>query len=283
VKETVVSHITTIPFGFVLRKEKIMQQQKRCATLMVLIAFAFMHSNAFSAPDLTDGLMGKWSFDEGQGDAARDEIGGHDGVVERATWTTDAKGGGYALEFSPADDTKVTVAHSNDFFGADGSFTVSNWAKPLSRGAMMDKSGRADRMQWFLMEDGRLHWGAGPNFTFTDGPVVKFGEWSHVAWSHNPVDESVAYVNGEEVHNQKGLGKVLPTGEPMYFGDMGVLPGNNPKQQNFEGIIDEIGFWNRPLSAKEVKEVFDRGLNQILAVSAHGKLAMTWAAVKARN
>ena len=256
-----------------------MKRRGLCAALIVLLALAIQ---PLVFADVLDGLIGYWPFDEGEGEVTVDEIGGHDGAIERATWTDQAIEG-KALKFVPQDDTKVRVEDAKDLDELPDGLTVANWIKPLSRGAMMDKSGRADRLQWFLMEDGRLHWGAGPNFTFTDGPVVKFGEWSHVAWSHNPVDESVAYVNGEEVHNQKGLGKVLPTGEPMYFGDMGVLPGNNPKQQNFEGIIDEIGFWNRPLSAKEVKEVFDRGLNQILAVSAHGKLAMTWAAVKARN
>ena len=150
-----------------------MQQQKCCATLMVLVAIAFLHSNAFSA--VTDGLVGKWSFDEGQGDVAHDEIGGHDGTVERAAWTTDAQGGGYALEFSPADDTKVTVAHSNDFFGADGSFTVANWAKPLSRGAMMDKSDKVNRIQWYILEEDpgwRFHWGGDRDLLFLLLPQI---------------------------------------------------------------------------------------------------------------
>lgn len=254
----------------------------RCVLCTAAIALLTLAIQPFLFADVLDGLIGYWSFDEGEGEVAADEIGGHDGAIEGATWT-DRSIKGKALKFVPQDDTKVRVEDNKDLDELPDGLTVANWIRPLSRGAMMDKSGRADRIQWFLMEDGRLHWGAGPNFTFTDGPVVEFGEWTHVAWSHDPVDESVAYVNGEAVHNQKGMGKLLPTGEPMYFGDMGVLPGNNPKQQNFEGIIDEIAFWNRPLSAKEVAEVFDRGIDQILDVSARGKLAMTWAAVKATN
>ena len=45
--------------------------------------------------------------------------------------------------------------------------------------------------------------------------------------------------------------------------------------------MDDFGLWNRPLSDKEVKEVFERGLGNILAVSPHGKMTTTWAAVKA--
>lgn len=256
-----------------------MKRSLRCATVVALLVLPIQ---PFVFADVLDGLIGYWSFDEGEGKVAADVIGGHDGAVEGAAWTDNAIKG-KALKFVPQDDTKVRVEDDKNLDELPDGLTVANWIRPLSRGAMMDKSGRADRIQWFLMEDGRLHWGAGPNFTFTDGPVVEFGEWSHVVWSHDPVDESVAYVNGEEVHSQKGLGQFVPTGEPMYFGDMGVLPGNNPKQQNFEGIIDEIGFWNRPLSANEVAEVYDRGIDQILAVAARDKLAMTWAAVKVRN
>ena len=258
-----------------------MQQQKRCATLMVFIVFAFMHSNAFSAPDLTDGLMGKWSFDEGQGDVARDEIGGHDGVVERATWTTDAKGGGYALEFSPADDTKVTVAHSNDFFGADGSFTVSNWAKPLSRGAMMDKSDKVNRIQWYILEEDpgwRFHWGGGSGFTFSPF-AANWGEWHHCAWVHT-ASASTAYLDGVAIHTAPDMGPIILTTEPMYFGDMGILAAGNPKQQNFEGVLDEFHIWNRALSAEEIMQFLQGGGT---AVSPKGKLAITWADLKASD
>ena len=137
-----------------------------------------------------------------------------------------------------------------------------------------------NRMQWFLLEDGRLHWGAGGGIYFTDGPVPDFGNWQHVAWAHG-VEMVTIYVNGEVVHEEASKGPMVPTTEPLYFGDMGILPGNNPKQQNFEGGLDDFGLWNRTLSAAEIQEVFETGLGGILAVSPSGKLAIQWAAVKA--
>jgi hypothetical protein len=85
----------------------------------------------------------------------------------------------------------------------------------------------------------------------------------------------------EVVHEEASKGPMIPTTEPLYFGDMGILPGNNPKQQNFEGGLDDFGLWNRALSAAEIQEVFETGLGGILAVSPSGKLAIQWAAVKA--
>ena len=63
----------------------------------------------------------------------------------------------------------------------------------------------------------------------------------------------------------------------MYFGNR--LPGEN-RQEWFRGILDEIGFWNRQLSAEEVNEVMDRGLAGLLSVSPGGKAAAHWADVK---
>lgn len=259
-----------------------MKRQKFCTMLMVLFAFAVIQSTVFAA--LTDGLVGRWPFDEGQGDVARDVVGGHDGVIERATWTTEAITGGWALQFdgrAEADggiDSKVTISHSDDFLGADGSFSVSNWVNPISRGAMMDKSAAVNRMQWFILEEGpgyQLHWGAGPNFTFS-GPAGDWNEWVHLVWSHS-ADSSVAYLNGEAVFEEVGMGPIIPTTEPLYFGDMGILPGNNPRQQGLEGTLDEIAIWNRALSADEVAQIFAGGGT---AVEFKGKLAITWAAVK---
>ena len=48
------------------------------------------------------------------------------------------------------------------------------------------------------------------------------------------------------------------------------------------GYWDDIGFWNRPLSADEVNELIEKGLPNFLAVSPQGKLATTWATLKTR-
>ena len=255
-----------------------MKRQKRCAVLITLLALT-MHASVFAA-DILDGLIGYWPFDKGEGDAAHDLVGGHDGSIKRAAWTDRAKSGKWALQFSPEDDAKVVIPDAEELDNLPDGHTVTNWIWPVSRGAMMDKSGGNHlRIQWFFFDDGRLHWGSGPNFAFSAKPV-SFRKWSHVAWSHS-ADLSVVYVNGEKFHEELNMGAPIPTGEPMIFGRSGIIADGNPRQQNFEGIMDDFGLWNRPLSDKEVKEVFERGLGNILAVSPHGKMTTTWAAVKA--
>jgi hypothetical protein len=250
-------------------------------TALMVVFVLTMHSGAVaSVGDLFDGMVGHWTFDEGQGTVASDSVGGHDGVIQAATWVTGVSG--TALEFVPGDDTKVTIEHSDDFFGPDGEFTVANWVRPVSRGAMMDKSDKANRMQWYILsatEDEnafRLHWGAGAGHSFS--PLVDaWGTWHHVALVHTAA-ESTVYADGEAIFTEPDMGPVIPTTEPLIIGDMGILAAGNPKQQNFEGTIDEMGLWVRALSGDEV-----RAFMGFADVSPKGKLPLAWAAMKTSN
>ena len=54
------------------------------------------------------------------------------------------------------------------------------------------------------------------------------------------------------------------------------------KEQRFDGILDEVAFWTRPLSVKEIEEIAVQGIQGILAVSPEAKLATAWASLKTR-
>ena len=87
------------------------------------------------------------------------------------------------------------------------------------------------------------------------------------------------YRNGKEVGN-KILGNAPVTGKAIYFGNR--LPWEG-RSEWFNGILDEIGVWTRPLSEDEVEEVMEKGIGQILAVSPRDKVTTTWAAIKTRS
>jgi len=254
-----------------------MKRGQMCAVFAALGALT-IHFPLFA--DVADGLIGYWPFDEGEGNVVHDVIGGHDGAIESATWTNDAKSGQWGLRFDPLDKAQVVVPDAPELDELPNGHSIANWIWPVSRGAMMDKSGNPQtRIQWFFFDDGRLHWGVGQSFSFTIMPIP-FKEWSHVAWSHTP-ELSVVYVNGESVDpEEEGWGPIIPTGEPMIFGRSGVIAQGNPKQQTVEGVMDDFGFWNRGLSEDEIQEVYEKGLGTILAVSPKGRLAVTWAALK---
>ncbi|MCD6507140.1 hypothetical protein J7M22_11015 [Candidatus Poribacteria bacterium] len=46
------------------------------------------------------------------------------------------------------------------------------------------------------------------------------------------------------------------------------------------GDLDEIGLFNVALSEDDIKEIMEKGLAQIAAVTPTGKLATTWGKMK---
>ena len=88
--------------------------------------------------------------------------------------------------------------------------------------------------------------------TDEDMPV---GEWIHLAGSYDN-QEFKLYVNGRLV-------KSAPYSMPFRFGDTNtiVIGGNTNTQGKkwvdcFHGLIDEVRLFNRPLTGKQVLELF---------------------------
>ena len=228
--------------------------------------------------DLVDGLIAAWLLDEGKGAVMKDAVGDHDGEIDGGVWTENAKNGKSAYRLTGK--TLITVKNSNDIDRLEDGFTIAHWIVPKQGGAIMDKSGSdVSRIQWYILNDRRHHWGIGGAWGLADGnPVPVFHTWYHFAWSHNPDEASIVYRDGEEVSRNR-LGAVPETGTDMLFGNR--LPWEG-REEWFNGILDDIGFWNRPLSEDEVNQLIEAGLPNLLAVSPQGKLATTWAALKSR-
>ena len=247
------------------------------ALLMAVFQHLFQPSGY---SDLSDGLVAYWPLDEGRGNEMGDVVGGHHGEIERdqGIWTDDAKS---EKAFELKGHSLITVKNAGAIDKLPDGFTIAHWMKPTKGGAIMDKSGGdGTRIQWYLLGDKRQHWGIGGAWAFSDGnPIGNFGKWYHVAWSHEPNEASTVYRDGKEVGN-KVLGAVPVTGKPMHFGNR--LPWEG-RSEWFNGTLDEIGFWNRPLSEAEINEVMENGLRTLLAVSARGKITTTWGAIKGRG
>jgi hypothetical protein len=77
--------------------------------------------------DLEDGLVGYWSFNEGNGTILHDNSGnGYDGTIDGATWTTGVLGG--ALSFDGINDY---VQFSSPVLNIP-SYSVCAWVKASS-------------------------------------------------------------------------------------------------------------------------------------------------------
>ncbi|MCK4342406.1 MAG: LamG domain-containing protein [Phycisphaerae bacterium] len=218
--------------------------------------------------DPNDGLVGYWSFDEGEGGTAHDYSGNeNDGTIHGTTWTSGISGS--ALELNGIDG-HVYVPDS-DSLNLHGSqpFTLAAWIHktgpdscPYSYPVIKSTSwqdGRSTVSRYGLCEynSGDLRFmisKVGQPFnhlTYSYGDNL-IGRWLHLvgAW-----DGAVMrlYVNGAEVANKVYVGELGDTtGRPLAIG--GVY--TNKLYFPFNGIIDEVRVYDRALSTHEVTDLY---------------------------
>ena len=114
---------------------------------------------------------------------------------------------------------------------------------------------------------------------------ISDGEWHHLVWVNAALHvdengrehrESAIFIDGKRKLRGWGSGKpavFIPFMEPVYLG-----AGNNRGKAEafFNGIIDEVRIYNRPLTEDEVTQNFEIGLS----VEAAEKLPVIWGALK---
>ncbi|WP_169307115.1 LamG-like jellyroll fold domain-containing protein [Ferrimonas sediminicola] len=192
-----------------------------------------------------DGLVGYWPLNEGGGTLIGDASGnGHDGQLSGATWTSGWDDGG--LRFDGVDD-HVVVPHSSQLaFTLFQSFSLTAWVQPDGGqggwAGLVTKS--RDQAPWYgLWITSWDAWAAGgPNAIF-DGPIS--GGWHHLALVQDALlDSRWLYVDGllaGTLDAQFGEG-----GGDLWFGGAAGI------EEFFDGVLDEIRLYDRPLTAEEV-------------------------------
>ena len=114
---------------------------------------------------------------------------------------------------------------------------------------------------------------------------ISDGEWHHLVYINGApyVDEdgrewreTAFFIDGKRKWLSRHIGKpdnFIPFTEPVYLG-----AGNNRGKAEafFNGIIDEVRIYNRPLTEDEVIQNFEIGLS----VEAAEKLPVVWGALK---
>jgi hypothetical protein len=106
---------------------------------------------------------------------------------------------------------------------------------------------------------------------------VDDGKWHFVIGTFGNKALKV-YVDGIQEGEVTSVNNVdiKPNDWPVRIG----CEANTSKGQQYLGMIDEIAMYDRELSADEISRIFQNGIN-IATVESHGKLASTWASLKA--
>jgi hypothetical protein len=93
------------------------------------------------------------------------------------------------------------------------------------------------------------------SYNFASPPVVKPGEWQHLAAVVQSGKSVTLYRNGQKIAEKAVARPLCENDEPLVFGRDGW---GGPKAKAgspafYQGLMDEAKFWARPLTATEIK------------------------------
>ncbi|MFN5619838.1 MAG: FISUMP domain-containing protein, partial [Flavobacteriales bacterium] len=223
-------------------------------------------------PALQNGLVGYWPFCGNANDESGNE---NDGVVNGATLTEDRFGNaGGALDFDGLND--FVVIPPSPTLDIINDFTVSSWfnADSINDIAMQVKmilgrngigSGEGDYT--FALSNNQFtelntegvvsfsatpYLGIGGTEPTTEQGVVAIDSWYHVAVTFDDTNDSLSYfINGVLVDRVFAQMEINSSDDSLFIGCEVDQPGINYKSF-FNGTLDDIGIWNRALTAEEV-------------------------------
>ena len=230
--------------------------------------------------DLTEGLVGYWGLDEGNGKEIaegtdKDHVGTF--VAGNPKWVDGKFNKG--LEFDGLSDVEIP---DHDDFHLVEAVSVALWAKPdgvvqatWAKFFIKQKSGEYPYSLQY--DDGQAIFAtvhASARFD-TQPKLQTFEEWAHLAFVYAG-DGLFLYKDGEEVaKNDAASGDLQQNALSLSIG------GRLNSGQDFTGAIDEVYLYNRELSVDEIKLLME-GHTKAFAVAPAGKLAVTWGDLKSK-
>jgi len=222
--------------------------------LVVVLALAAAASLVWAS---SVGLVSYWPFDEGSGPTAFDAVNGNDGTINGATYVPGKFG--KALNFAASGDL-VTVG--NDALLRPAKVTVSDWVRnvgaPTSYDYILAKTldgGKASYAFYTGGSGGLFFYVSGSTYYLSHdaGSGIWDGGWHHIAGTYDGSSVRL-FVDGSEIGTAKPGPLAIVYGTTVFNGDLsiGSYGNQSPALFDWRGEIDEVGIWNRALSAAEV-------------------------------
>jgi hypothetical protein len=222
----------------------------------------------------SQGLVGYWAMDEGQGTIAGDMSGkGNTGDITSATWTDGKRG--KALSFDGTNAYVSINGSGSSMNNISSSFTLSTWVRFNSLNAdrtYIIEKGSPNGSNFYIWWDaGNSRWDYGfrnsqntlwKDHFYANTPALNV--WHHVMFVFNDSGNTAdLYLNGALVRND------AETDSPDYGGANLILGDDYPLIANrrLNGQLDEVRIYNRALSATEVANLYTSS-KKIFKVSA---------------
>ena len=221
--------------------------------------------NAVSG-SLTNGLVGYWPF---CGNANDDSGNGNNGIVNGATLTADRFGNtNNAYSFNGVSNL-IKVNNSSSFNTFP--MSISLWCKGNSQyGALISKyTSCSSNNGWQLhtMEGKASTYsynflgGAYLNCDGDSNTIISDNNWYNIVSTYDLSGVKI-YVNNVLVLTKPYIGNgsmSAPTNiQDLYIGTEINSIGCSPYNTFYQGIIDDIGIWNRALTQQEITQLYNQ-------------------------
>ena len=226
----------------------------------------------------TNGLVGWWPFNGN----ANDESGnGNNGTVNGATLTTDRFGNvGKAYSFDGVNDnirvTNSTSLNSSsvsisgwfnaDILPVDNTLSVKGIIGKWWQSTSVCNSNYNAYLLCLTRPTGQSnsYLGAATNFyagdEFFDNNGINTNNWIHFVFTHNSLIGGSLFINGVLVNSNSVFGSICNSINDLIFG---ADVNNGDLYRFFDGNIDDIGIWNRPLTDQEISALYNSCGNEI--------------------
>ena len=215
----------------------------------------------------TDGLVAYWGFD---GDLT-DSVGSYDGTAQGPVGFEAGQAGfGQAISLDGTGFVEILDSSELDFAG--GSMSISGWFTVGS----FDKSWQAliakgEQSAYRVARRGggaAVAYAGGVGEGADDAPAVDDGGWHHFV----AVSDASAADFGTAIYIDGALYGVQATAPALEAESTNLYIGENPEALNRQwiGLIDDIGLWDRVLSAGEVSALYNGGAGVALSTAVGG-------------
>lgn len=212
-------------------------------------------------PGVSDGLVRRYTFDEGSGSTAGDSVGDNDATLVSGGWSSQAQQGDNSVLLDRANNDYLTAAN----FSLQP-FTITAWHQTADLGTdsnviwyvagtglgvdnpsvFYDNEGAAD--QWSFS----LSLGATPSIEESVSSVEGAGNWrlTVAKYDGSTATLTIYDTNGSEIGSATGSENDYNPGDGTFF--IGAETGPT---EFWDGRIDDMRFYNRAISDSEEQEI----------------------------
>lgn len=267
-----------------------MKAKRLFISVIALFVIGVLNAPVYSDIDPKT-CVGVWIFDENNGEVAKDSSGNqNDGtLVNSPKWVKAELGN--ALSFDGVDDyVNLPAVTSDNWAGV----TLVAWVwlnllpteLPSSYGEIYGSN-----QDIYDMYEDKNNNELRVKVTTTvsaERPGIPTAQletnrWLHIVGTYDSVEGKVKiYMNGQliDTHNLTGLVN------GAQYSSIGSQGGpNGPFTDFLNGMIDEVALFNVSLDEQDIQTLMNKGLKESLGIAAvvfSGKLASTWASIKAQ-